>query len=59
MSTPTTRAQSPTPLLSVAGFRKFTPAQYHKLIDHGIIAEGEPVELLDYLRDSLPFGHAG
>ncbi|MBA4189185.1 MAG: Uma2 family endonuclease [Planctomycetaceae bacterium] len=42
-----TQATSPTPLLSVAGFRKFTPAQYHKLIDHGVILEGEPIELLE------------
>ncbi len=41
--------QTPTPssLLSVAGFRKFTPTQYHKLIDSGVIYEGEPVELLE------------
>jgi Uma2 family endonuclease len=31
----------------VAGFRKFTPAQYHRLIDTGIILEGEPIELLE------------
>lgn len=43
----TTGTQSPTPLLSVAGFRKLTPAQYHKLIDTGIIMEGEPIELLE------------
>lgn len=42
-----TRPASPPPLLSVAGFRKFTPAEYHKLIDYGIIQEGEPVELLE------------
>ncbi len=46
MSTPV-RLASPPPLLSVAGFRKFTPAQYHKLIDTGIILEGEPIELLE------------
>ncbi len=44
---PTSGTQSPTPLLSVAGFRKFTPAQYHKLIDSGVILEGEPIELLE------------
>lgn len=43
----TTRPASPPPLLSVAGFKTFTPAQYHKLIDSGIIMEGEPVELLE------------
>jgi Uma2 family endonuclease len=43
----TGRAASPPPLLSAAGFKKFTPSQYHKLIDTGIIMEGEPVELLE------------
>lgn len=43
----TTPSSSPTPLLSVAGFRKFTPEQYHKLADVGIIVEGEPIELLE------------
>jgi|SRR5579883_2627958 len=43
----TTRTASPPPLLSVAGFKKFTPAQYHALIHGGIIQEGEPVELLE------------
>jgi Uma2 family endonuclease len=46
MSTPA-RPASPPPLLSVAGFRKFTPEQYHKLIDSGIVMEGEPIELLE------------
>ena len=45
MSTPTT--QTPTPLLSVAGFKRFTPEEYHKLADAGIIMEGEPFELLE------------
>lgn len=40
-------ATSYTPLLSITGFRRFTPQQYHKLVEHGIIAEGEPVELLE------------
>lgn len=43
----TTRAASPPPLLSLAGFKRFTPAQYHALIQSGIIQEGEPVELLE------------
>src|SRR5262245_21726488 len=42
-----TRPASPPPLLSVAGFKTCAPAQYHKLIDSGIIVEGEPVELLE------------
>lgn len=43
----TARPASPPPLLSAAGFKRFTPAEYHKLIDSGIIMEGEPVELLE------------
>jgi Uma2 family endonuclease len=43
----TTRPASPPPLLSLAGFKRFTPAQYHALIHSGIIMEGEPVELLE------------
>ena len=43
----TTRAASPPPLLSLAGFKRFTPAQYHALVHNGIIQEGEPVELLE------------
>ena len=35
------------PLLSVAGFRRFTPQQYHQLVQFGIVQEGEPVELLE------------
>jgi len=38
---------SPTPLLSIAGFRRITPQQYHNLHHTGIIMEGEPVELLE------------
>lgn len=45
---PTTlQTQTPSSLLSVAGFRKITPKQYHSLIDSGIIYEGEPIELLE------------
>lgn len=43
----TTRPTAPPPLLSLAGFKRFTPTQYHKLIDAGIIMEGEAVELLE------------
>jgi len=38
---------SHSPLLSLAGFRRFTPQQYHQLVETGIIREGEPVELLE------------
>lgn len=38
---------SPTPLLSIAGFRRITPQQYHNLHHSGVIQEGEPVELLE------------
>ena len=37
----TTRAASPPALLSLAGFKRFTPAQYHSLIQSGIIQEME------------------
>ena len=40
-------APSPTPLLSLAGFRRFTPEQYHKAHLTGVIMEGEPIELLE------------
>ena len=43
----TIQAPTPSPLLSIAGFRKITPKQSHSLIDSGIIYEGEPVELLE------------
>jgi Uma2 family endonuclease len=43
----TTRPASPPPLLSLAGFKRFTAAQYHSLIHSGIIMEGEAVELLE------------
>ena len=39
--------QSPTPLLSVAGFRRFTPEHCHKLHLTGFLQEGEPIELLE------------
>ena len=44
---PVARASSPPPLLSVAGFLRFTPAQYHQLHQNGYIQEGEPYELLE------------
>lgn len=37
----------PPPLLSVAGFLRFTPEQYHTLHLNGYIQEGEPYELLE------------
>jgi Uma2 family endonuclease len=39
--------QAPTPLLSLAGFKKFTPEEYHKLGEAGIVQEGGPFELLE------------
>jgi Uma2 family endonuclease len=45
--TATARPASPPPLLSAAGFKRFTPAQYHALIHSGVIQEGEPIELLE------------
>ncbi len=45
----TTPAVQPTPLslMAVAGFRRLTVAQYHKMLDAGILMEGERVELLE------------
>ena len=49
----------PPPLLSVASFVRFTPVQYHKLADAGIIGEGDPVELLEgYLVEKAMKGPA-
>ena len=38
---------SHSPLLGIAGFRRFTAQQYHQLVQYGIIEEGEPIELLE------------
>jgi Uma2 family endonuclease len=43
----TTRPACPPPLLSLAGFRRWTVAEYHKMIESGLLMEGEPVELLE------------
>src|SRR5438477_983531 len=60
---PTSSAASP-PLLHphelplqahLAGLRRFTPDQYHAMVDHGILIEGERVELLDgYVVNKMP-----
>ena len=39
--------------------RRFTVAEYHKLIESGVITEGEPIELLEgYLIQKLLRGPA-
>lgn len=43
----TARPQCPPPLLSMAGFRRWTVAEYHKMIQVGLLMEGEPIELLE------------
>lgn len=53
---PTTHSPQPyTPLMQMAGFRKITPAEYHKMLDAGILIEGEAIELLEgYLVVKMP-----
>ena len=46
----TTPAAPPVPapeFLENAGFRRFTVDEYHRMIQQGILAHGEPVELLE------------
>src|SRR5438132_9738361 len=43
-----TQQLTPLPLLGVlAGFRRFTVAEYHRLIDLGILTEDDNLELLE------------
>lgn len=47
-------AQPPS-LLGMAGFRKLTVDEYHRMLDAGILIEGEPIELLEgYLVNKMP-----
>lgn len=40
---------------TMAGFRRFTVAEYHKLIDIGVLTESDNLELLDgYLVEKMP-----
>jgi Uma2 family endonuclease len=40
---------------TMAGFRRFTVAEYHKLIDVGVLTENDNLELLDgYLVEKMP-----
>lgn len=40
---------------TLAGFRRFSVAEYHKLIEHGILTENDHLELLDgYLVEKMP-----
>lgn len=44
----TAEPHSPTPLQTVAAFfRRLTAEEYHRLLDIGVLTEGEPVELLE------------
>lgn len=65
--TPPAPAAPAQPFGGVASLRKFTVDEYHRMIEAGILVEGEPVELLEgYLvlkvsegqeyDDTLPFG---
>lgn len=47
MSTPATTAAPQRHYLSQTTFRKFTLAEYHKLIELGVLMDGEPYELLE------------
>src|SRR6266542_3343693 len=49
-------AQAKIPLrAAMAGFRRFTVPEYHKLIELGILTENDNVELLDgYLVEKMP-----
>jgi Uma2 family endonuclease len=39
----------------MAGFRRFTVAEYHKLIETGVLTEDDPVELIEgYLVQKMP-----
>jgi Uma2 family endonuclease len=48
MSTTSTAPPVPAPeFLEHAGFRRFSVDEYHRMIQQGILAHGEPVELLE------------
>ena len=48
MSAPATAAPPSQPYyLSRVGFRKFTLAEYHRMIENGVLTDGEPYELLE------------
>ena len=53
---PTVRTLPPSPLQSMAAFfRRLTVDEYHQMIQTGILAEGEPIELLEgYLVNKMP-----
>ncbi len=47
-------SQAPMPIQPLAGFRKFTVEQYHKMIRTGVLFEGEAIELLEgYLVNKI------
>jgi len=46
---------APMAIQPLAGFRKFTVEQYHKMIRTGVLFEGEEIELLEgYLVNKMP-----
>lgn len=50
-----TMPPTPMPIQPLAGFRKFTVEQYHKMIRTGVLFEGEAIELLEgYLVNKMP-----
>jgi Uma2 family endonuclease len=48
MSAPATAAPAARPYyMSQVGFRKFTLDEYHRMIENGVLTDGEPYELLE------------
>jgi Uma2 family endonuclease len=63
VSTPATTAAPQRHYLSQTTFRKFTLAEYHKLIELGVLMSGEPYELLEghlvhKMSRGIPHDHA-
>lgn len=53
----TTTAAPPPGFLAYASFRRFSVAEYHRMIRDGILSSGEPFELLEgYMVQKMPHG---
>lgn len=56
-TTPTTSAPPKRHYMAQSSFRKFTLAEYHKMIETGVLIDGEPYELLEgYLVHKMSRG---
>jgi len=54
LKAPETRPIPTTGFFRYRGLRRFTPSEYHTMLDTGILIEGEPVELLEgYLVNKM------